>query len=187
MFDDLKLRMRTSEEGCIPYLYLDSVGLVTCAVGHMVPSAEAMDAIPMIHADGSTATADEARAEWDAVKALTPNLLPGYYEARTTLRLTDATIGAIQDADVEEIYRELLHYFPDLASYPEPAQEAIVDYGFEGPAKMQSNAPKLCAAILARDWPTAAAQSHRVGIQDSRNVAIAGMFMQAAGTSDQAT
>ena len=180
MLDALKLRLRTSEEGCINHLYLDGVGLVTCAVGHMVPTAEAMDAIPMVHADGTPATNDEKRAEWQAVKSLAPNMAPGFYAARTMLRLTDATIDQLQDSDVAEIYRELLHWFPDLASYPEPAQEAIVDYGFEGPAKMHAGAPKLCAAILAQDWPAAAVESHRVGIQDSRNVAIAGLFTQAA-------
>jgi GH24 family phage-related lysozyme (muramidase) len=58
MFEDLKARLR-QHEGVVPHLYLDTLGLVTCGVGHMVPSPDAMDGIAMVRTDGTVATTAE--------------------------------------------------------------------------------------------------------------------------------
>lgn len=179
MLEDLKARLKGSEEGCLPYLYLDGLGLVTCAVGHMVPSAEAMDAIPMVR-DGSPVSNEEKRAEWVKVKTLQAGMLPRWYAAHTALRLAPGADDALLDADLAEFERELRHYIPGFDTYPEPAQEAILDMAFGGVGTLVGHFPHLVAAVRARNWAECAKQCHRTQVQESRNQAIAGLFLEAA-------
>jgi GH24 family phage-related lysozyme (muramidase) len=47
---------------------------------------------------------------------------------------------------------------------------ALVDMGFNiGIPKLKSNFPNFNAAVNRGDWPTAAVESHRTGLDDSRN------------------
>jgi hypothetical protein len=48
----------------IPHLYLDTLGLVTCDVGQMIPSPEAMAGIEMVCSTGERATIEQRLAEW---------------------------------------------------------------------------------------------------------------------------
>ena len=184
MFEDLKARLR-QHEGVVPHLYLDTLGLVTCGVGHMIPSPDAIAGIDMIRPDGTVATPEEKTAEWHKVKGLKPAMLPPYYEESTTLRMTPAAVDALQDADVAGFKSALAHLLPGLAQFPEPAQEALLDMAFQlGAGGLMSKFPHLALAAKARDWQACADQCHRAGIQEWRNTATADLFRRAAEVSN---
>ena len=180
MFDGLKARLR-KHEGVIPYLYLDTLGLVTCAVGHMVPTAEAMAGIEMVQPSGEAVSLADRQAEWEHVKSLEPAKLPAYYEQRTTLRMTPEAIDGLQCSDVAEFEAELCRLLPGFGQFPEPAQEALLDMAFElGGGGLMHKFPHLILAVKARDWNACAANCHRAGIQEWRNTDTADLFKQAA-------
>jgi len=184
MFEDLKARLR-QHEGVVPHLYLDTLGLVTCGVGHMIPSPEAIAEIEMVRRDGTAATREEKTAEWHLVKGLKPAMLPHYYEERATLRMTQAAVDALQDADVAGFQSALAHLLPGFTQFAEPAQEALLDMAFQlGAGGLMSKFPHLALAAKAQDWQACADQCHRAGIQEWRNTATADLFRRAAGVSN---
>jgi GH24 family phage-related lysozyme (muramidase) len=187
MFEDLKARLR-QHEGVVPHLYLDTLGLVTCGIGHMIPSSDAIAGIEMIRFDGTAATPEEKTAEWRLVKGLKPAMLPPYYEERTTLRVTPRAVDVLQDADVASFQSAIAHLLPGFAQFPEPAQEALLDMAFQlGAGGLMSKFPHLALAAKARDWQACADQCHRAGIQEWRNTATADLFRRAAEVSNAIT
>ena len=186
MFEDLKARLR-QHEGVVPHLYLDTRGLVTCGVGHMIPSPEAMAGIEMVRIDGTPATPEGKIAEWHLVKGLKPAMLPHYYEERTTLRMTLAVIDELQDADVAGFQAALTRQLTGFIESPEPAREALLDMAFQlGAGGLMSKFPHLALAAKAQDWQACAEQCHRAGIQEWRNTATADLFRRAAEVSNAA-
>ena len=179
MLEELKERLR-EHEGVVPNLYLDTLGLVTCGVGHMIPNANAMAGIPMVRSDSSEASLADKVTEWYRVKHLEPARLPAYYEANTTLRMTPGAITSLQDNDVDGFRQGLRSSLPGFDAFPEPAQEALLDMAFQlGARGLVDKFPHLVASVKARDWKTCAAECHRAGIQDWRNAATADLFRHA--------
>ena len=182
MLDDLKQRLR-QHEGVINHLYLDSLGLVTCGVGHMIDSPSRMAGVEMVCQDGTTATLDEKITEWNAVGILQPAHLPPFYEARTKLRMTPEFIEALLDSDVQGFAGLLARLIPGFDTFPGPAQEALLDMAFQlGAGGLVTKFPHLMSAVKARDWNACAENCHRAGIQEWRNTATADLFKQAANT-----
>ncbi len=180
MLEELKARLR-QHEGVVPHLYLDTLGLVTCGVGHMIPNANAMAGVPMVQPGGAEASLVDKVTEWYRVKHLEPARLPAYYAANTTLRMTPEAITDLQDSDVAAFQQALRSLLPGFDQFPEPAQEALLDMAFNLGAKgLVDKFPHLIAAVNARDWQTCAAQCHRAGIQEWRNVATSELFGRAA-------
>ncbi len=183
MLEELKARLR-EHEGVVPHLYLDTLGLVTCGVGHMIPGQVAMAGIPIVHPRGTEATLIDKIAEWQRAKLLEPARLPEYYTANTRLRMTPEAITALQDSDVASFQQAPRSLLPGFDEFPEPAQEALLDMAFQLGAKgLIEKFPHLATAVKASDWQTCAAECHRAGIQEWRNVATADLFRQATDSA----
>ncbi len=75
-------------EGCVPYMYLDVLGLVTVGVGNLVDPITLAQALPLrfknrpgIAAPGSPATPDQIAAEWQTSQeqsGSSESTLPGF-------------------------------------------------------------------------------------------------------------
>ena len=183
MLEELKARLR-EHEGVVPHLYLDTLGLVTCGVGHMIPNANAMAGIPMVLSSGDASSLADKVTEWYRVKHLEPARLPAYYAANATLRMTPEAIAALQDEDVEAFQQGLRSLLPGFDQFPETAQEALLDMAFQLGAKgLIDKFPHLVTSVKAHDWRTCALQCHRAGIQEWRNVATADLFRHALDSS----
>lgn len=164
----------------IPHLYLDTLGLVTCGVGHMVPTPGAMAGIEMVCGSGLTATQAQKEAEFAHVKGLEASKLPAYYAQRTILRMSPAAIDALQESDVAAFDAALRGLIWGFENLPEPAREALLDMAFQlGAGGLVSKFPHLMAAVKARDWNACAENCHRAGIQEWRNTATADLFRKA--------
>lgn len=179
MLDGLKKRLR-EHEGVIPHMYLDTLGYVTAAVGHLLSTVEMACHLPWVHPDGTRASIEEVTAEFNAVLALDKAKLPSYYEQRTKLRLLEDGIDQTLDADVEIMTKGVTHYFPNFSTFPEPAQEALLDMAFQlGPSGLVNKFPNLTAAVKEQKWDLCATRCHRAGIQEWRNKATVDLFSQA--------
>lgn len=168
----LKPKVLPAFEGNIPWPYLDTVGLVTTGVGHMIPDVDAMLKIPwfIVHTD-TPATEDEVRAAW-AVLIGEPQAMPAsFYGPVTKIRL--APEWPMQDA-TDRLQNE---YLPAVAehvegfdSFPLAAQAVFLDFQYNVKNFSHPDVFKhMKAAALQGNWQEAANQCHRVGLQQSRN------------------
>ena len=180
MFEALKARLK-QHEGVIPYLYLDSLGIVTTGVGHALFTAAYAVHLPFMRPSSLMASSDDILAEYNAVRQLKSDELPGYYEIRTTLRLSGAAIDDLLDQDVVTLQHDLTAFLPGLPTYPAPAQEALLDMAFQlGAHGLVEKFTHMIADVMAQNWPACADNCHREGIAQWRNDATKQLFLQAA-------
>lgn len=194
MLEELKERLR-DHEGVIPHMYLDTLGYVTAAVGHLLADVEAAKKLPFLRgvsgldgAAGTPATPEEIEFEFNAVKAMKPAMLPEFYRARTMLRLPADAIDILLDQDVAGFAGTMEKLLPGFGAFPETAQEALLDMAFQlGAGGLMQKFPHLILAVKARDWNACAVNCHRTGIQEWRNTATAGLFKRSAKVTNNAT
>jgi GH24 family phage-related lysozyme (muramidase) len=181
--EGLRARLRV-EEGNVPWLYLDSLGLVTVGVGHLVTSVASAAMLPFALPSGGAAGAAAICREYDQVQVLEAGQLTGYYALRTTLRLSQAAIDGLLDADLASLALALEHRLRGFVGYPAPAREALLDMGFQlGPSGLLDKFPRMCAAAANGEWAVCAEECHSLGISEARNQARVALFQQAAGIS----
>ncbi len=170
-----------TQEGVVPHMYLDTVGLVTVGVGRMLESVADAQTLPFIVRGTKVAAGPGAIGlEWQAVKNLEAGRLASYYEQFTNLELPDAAINTELVKDIEEFSAALRVKFPGLNLYPDHAQLALLDLAYSmGAHELVAGYPKLCAAAEIQDWKTCAAECTRAGVAPSRNEACAALFRAA--------
>src|ERR1700730_16912523 len=80
-------------EGCVPWMYRDTVGKVTVGVGLMLPDAKAAAALPFL-VGGRAARQEEIAAEYALVDAMAMGRASTFYKTPSPLVLTQQTIDA---------------------------------------------------------------------------------------------
>lgn len=170
MFEALKERLKEQEEGNVPWMYLDSLGYVTVGVGHLLATSEMAVLLPFRLGSGVAAGPEAIRKEYGAVRELEPGKPPGYYAAHTRLRLVQGAIDVLLEADVAAMHQRLGTLVPELAGFPAPAIDALLDMAFQlGPHGLVSKFPGLMDAVKAHDWTACAGFCHSTGTQETRN------------------
>jgi GH24 family phage-related lysozyme (muramidase) len=165
-------------EGAVPHMYRCTGGDVTVGMGHAITTSD--EAVKLDwQIDGQAATPAEVIADFGKVAAAPKGNLAKFYEAFSNCRLSTEYINSLAAKDIDAFESGLIKAFPRWDSYPEPAQEALFDMGFNLGIGGLEKFVKLRAAIDAEDWATAALESHRQGISEARNQAIAALFRQA--------
>lgn len=164
-------------EGSFPFLYLDTAGLVTCGLGHMIPNLAWSLKIPWQPNDPATIAND-----FNVVAAMPKGRLPVFYEEATVCRLPAG--WAEQDAE-QRLENE---YLPPLQalfsagafdSFPLPAQVALLDMAYNLGIGGLKEYVHMLAACAGGDWNKAAAECHRNGISQERNDWCAAKFKAA--------
>ena len=157
-------------EGCVPWMYLDTVGKVTVGIGMMLPSGLAADALPFVSGERS-ATATEIGAEFARVSAMTKGRVAKFYAKSGGLRLSQETIDDRLRGTLEGFEGYLRRYLPTYDELPDAAKIALLDMVYNlGPGRLFAEYPRLIAAIEAGDWKAAAAASERRGPSPARNL-----------------
>lgn len=171
----------TGFEGAIPWMYLDSRGLVTAGVGHMIPDAKSAQALSFQDSSGQAASADAILADYNRVLGMTSNRASDFYKVSASLLLSEKAIAALLLANLQACDQSLRSHFVHYDTFPAPAKLALLDMVFNlGAAKLFGTYPHFCAAVSAGDWNTAAAQCHREGPGQARNHWTAQQFQLAA-------
>ncbi len=161
------------------YMYEDTTGNVTVGVGNMLPNATAAQSLAFVRRPNPTAkppvlpgpaTAAEIKTDFDSFNQQPAGRPATYYKQFTKLDLPDKAIDDLLSARVRDFTLTLLTTFTDFNTYPEEACASIFDMAFNlRIGKLTSQFPSFCTAAKDKDWAKAAAQCHRLGIQDSRN------------------
>ncbi len=148
-------------EGIVLTMYVDSIGLITTAMGNLIDPIESALAVPFMRADGSAATRQEIAAEWRLLKSKKSELAKGGWVPASKLcklKLTPAGVTQVVSAKFDEMARDLRKRFPDFKEWPADAQLATLSLSWA--AGQHFNFPKLEAALRERDFKTAVKECH---------------------------
>jgi GH24 family phage-related lysozyme (muramidase) len=180
-------------EGNVPHFYLDARGNVTCGIGHLV--AEPISAYEIEWQD--TPSDLDINADFAAIQKSRPGHAPSYYRAIAKLTLADGwALRDCADRLARVYWPGLCDIFGagQLATFPVPAQAALLDMCYNLGAYKLESFHRLIAAcaggifacllrVGAMRFPCcgvcAAAQCHRLGVQESRNAWTVARFVEA--------
>lgn|SRR5262249_16520206 len=178
---DYIAKLKKDFEGDYDFMYLDSKGNVTIGVGILLANAGAAKSAGITFKNrttGKTATPAEIEKDYNSVKAASKGMIASKYKKFTQL---DATGGldARLKKELTQAKSDAKSYYPDFDKLPDGAQWALVDMAFNLGGTGLKQFVKLKAALdkamqskAKEDWEAAAKESHRSGIQSSRNDAI---------------
>jgi len=180
---DQSLAQLKSFEGCVPWMYRDTVGRVTVGVGLMLPSAAAACALPF-QAVGAAATAEQIAAEFARVDAMAMGKLPSFYRAAGSLELPELVIDEKLSAVLAGFEATLRAGLAGYDKLPDGVKMALLDMAYNlGPEGLLKGYPKMIRAVETGAWAEAAAESARGGINAARNAWTRQQMMSAvAGT-----
>ncbi len=139
-------------EGGVANWYNDIRGLTTIAYGDLCNTPAEAAALPMVHPDGTFATASEKVAGWQRVHSDPQASFLGwrYAATLTPLRLPRSGMAALALRKLDQNDVAAIGRFPDWESYPACAQMALHSLWWAcGPA---AHFPRLYSAVAARDW-----------------------------------
>lgn len=176
-------------EAFINWMYLDSVSKVTIGYGTMLPNSEAAVGVDLRHPNKKPATADEKRAEWRRVQAISPAGTDRNYSAQSYRK--DAQLFIMQsEADrlrllkLDAFIVELGNIYPRFNSLPEDAQVALMDMvynlGGAGITKKFKNFTRAINDPKGPDWKRAAQESNRPQLSVERNKEVRELLLSAA-------
>jgi GH24 family phage-related lysozyme (muramidase) len=173
-------------EGCVPWMYRDTVGKVTVGVGLLLPDAKSAATLPFL-LDGRPATPAEIAAEFTRIDAMAVGRLPAFYRGPTSLELTQETIDARLSTIREGFETNLRTQIPHYEGLPDGVKMALLDMIYNlGPAGLFKGFPHLMAAVEAGSWAQAAACCMRRGPSPERNAWTRDQFLSAVVTTIKA-
>jgi len=184
---DQSLTQLKSFEGCVPWMYRDSVGKATVGVGLMLPDAAAACALPFQTADGGAATAEQIGAEYARVEALAMGKLPSFYRAAGSLELPETTIDEKLSAVLTSFEATLRAKLTGYDALPDGVKMALLDMAYNlGPTGLLEGYPRMIHAVETGAWALAASECARGGINAARNAWTRQQMMSAVVGAIQA-
>jgi GH24 family phage-related lysozyme (muramidase) len=173
-------------EGCVPWMYRDTVGKITVGVGLMLPDPKAAQALPFV-LGARPATPEEIAAEYTRVDTLPLGRASAFYKSPTALELTQQTIDAKLTSVLEGFEADLRTQLPHYDTLPDSVKMALLDMIYNlGPAGLFKGFPHLIAAVDAGAWAQAAERCIRRGPSAARNAWTREQFLDAVVTSIKA-
>jgi hypothetical protein len=164
-------------------MYLDKIGNVTVAVGELLATVEAAQALPFVTPARTYATREEIAVAYQRVRNIGPGRRATDYRFAAELVLADDTINAMLGRRVDLCTAELRHDFPGFDGFPDVVKPALLDMDLNlGETRLRGTFPHFDAAVLRTppDWRTAAAECHRQDIGQIRNNWTRDQFLAAA-------
>jgi GH24 family phage-related lysozyme (muramidase) len=173
-------------EGCVPWMYRDTVGKVTVGVGLMLPDSKTAQTLPFVLGTRA-ATPDEISAEYARVDAMTLGRASSFYKTPTSPELTQQTIDAELSSVLERFEADLRTEFPHYDTLPDGVKMALLDMIYNlGPAGLFKGFPHLISAIQTGAWAQAAEHCMRRGPGSTRNNWTRQQFLSAVVGTIQA-
>ncbi len=167
-------------EGCVPWMYLDTVGKVTVGVGTMLPGPPAAAALPFQIA-GVATSAEQIVAEFHRVAAMPAGRLPAFYHQGNSPQLAMNSIEDQLRSVLAAFEADLRQHLPHFDALPDRAKLALLDMAYNlGVMGLVHGYPRLLAAVAAGNWTAAAAECLRHGISSERNAWTRLEFLAAA-------
>lgn len=165
-------------EGSIPWMYRDTVGKVTVAVGLMLPNEAAAQRLPLMIGE-RRATEAEIAIEFARVNALAKAHPASFYREKGGLELRQTDIDSLLRVVLVGFEDELRVHLHGYDAMPDGVKLALLDMAYNlGPAGLVHGYPQLLKAIGRGAWAQAAAASVRRGPSAARNKWTREMFLE---------
>jgi len=178
--DDSVAQLRIFE-GVIPWMYLDTRGLVTVGVGEMLAAVAAAQALPFIDGSGNPVAPDIIVAEYNRVAGLPMGQAAGTYRANASPILADASIDNLLMGRVRDFDQQLSAKFANYAAFPDPARLGLLDMIYNlGPRGLFVGYPTFMGCVNNENWTGAAGECYRNGPSPARNDWTRQQFLAAA-------
>ncbi|MBH04679.1 MAG: hypothetical protein CMP08_11265 [Xanthomonadales bacterium] len=172
-------------EGFARHMYLDTRANVTIGTGLLLASADAAVAADLGFTErqtGAPATDAAVRNDYDAVAGAPPaRYPPSQYLPYTDLVASLAALNDELAARVDTARNDARAYDARFDDYPASVRYGLLDLAFNLGRPGLLEYRRLRAALHEGDWASAAEQSYRYGVQDTRNQAIARWIRAATG------
>lgn len=166
-------------EGCVPWMYLDTVGKVTVGVGVMLPDAASATGLPFRTA-GRVATVEEIRAEFARVSGMPAGRAAAFYRCIREMELEQAAIDSRLRIVLQGFEGNLRSALAEYASLPDAVKMALLDMAYNlGPAGLLKGYPRMIEAVEQGAWAQAAAACLRRGPSAERNAWTRQQFLSA--------
>jgi GH24 family phage-related lysozyme (muramidase) len=170
-----------SFEGSVPYMFRSLNGMVVIGVGHSLYSSMDAQALPFVDGNtGAPATPEQIENAFGVVASAPIGAGVTSYAKLTALRLPDAEVERLLDADLADLKASMARAFPAWGTYPEPAQLAMMDMAFHLGISGLRKYTQLLLAADRGDWAVCAEQSHVRGVSDVWNELWKALFREAA-------
>jgi hypothetical protein len=178
--DSIALLRSPSFEGSVSWMYLDSRGNVTCAVGQLLATAADACSLPF-HLDGMPASYADIIDDWKRVKAMAPGHSPSYYHSDSSPILSGPDIANLLRSRVVGFDSQLAKRFAGWDDFPEEVKLALLDMEFNLGDGGEAKYTHMNASVVAEDWAAASTQCYRHGPDAERNIWCENQFRKAAG------
>ena len=177
--DAEKLEWFAKQEGNIPHMYLDTVGVVTVGIGTALFTAGDASALAFV-TRGTTVTADAGtiEAEWAEVKKQVKGKLAESYKPFTRLDLPPEEVSRKFNEHIATFEEKLKAKWSGYPDFPTPAQLGLLDMIYN--LGSFADFPSFVAAVNRENWIEAANQCRRRGPSESRNRETKELFESAA-------
>jgi GH24 family phage-related lysozyme (muramidase) len=121
-------------EGDVPFMYLDSKGLVTVGIGNLLRTVEPAKLLPFVNAStGNRATEADIVTAYNAVSAMPPKLGWRRYKLNPSIELTPETSRQLALSRLEsEFLPALRRAYPEFDYYPTSAHRFMIDMAYNG-------------------------------------------------------
>ncbi|MBW2647435.1 MAG: hypothetical protein JRE23_14925 [Deltaproteobacteria bacterium] len=178
------IKKRTIElEGKVSHMYLDTKGKVTVGIGAMLIDLNAAKKLGLVTRDKkSKVTPKQIEDDYNSVKKQPKGKIASAYKKHTKLDLPETEIDALFRAHVKDFKSQLRSKFSGFDTFPEEAQEALLDMAFNlGAHALKTKWPKLNQeGIDKKDWKAAAKHCNRPDVSLKRNNMVKELFEKAA-------
>lgn len=98
-------------EGKISHMYLDSKGLVTVGVGHLLKDLGSAQKLNFKKSNNLPAPKDEIKTDYETVKKQAKNRFASFYKKHVKLKLLDLDINTLTNKHIDSFEGELKKYF----------------------------------------------------------------------------
>jgi GH24 family phage-related lysozyme (muramidase) len=176
----------TLYEGRVPWLYLDTVKLVTFGLGNMVDAGSSITDFgitrPWRTLAGELVNEAAIRADFARVQARTDLADNGgfAFESVARLRLRDADIDEAMWVTADRYWVTLAGQLPDLEEWPADAQLALLNMAWNlGPNFLGAGWPNFTAGAKAGDFVKCANECMR-SVKAKRDYRNRSLFYHAA-------
>jgi GH24 family phage-related lysozyme (muramidase) len=172
-------------EGIVPWMYLDTKGFVTVAVGELLANPASALALAFVDANNQPSTPDAVQSEYSRVSTLPPGRYPAaFYRTLASPTLPHPAIDALLLNQLTHFDTQLSQRFRDYLTFPDPAKLGLLDMVYNlGVTGLFRGFPTFMNYVQDQNWAAAATQCHRNGPSLQRNDWTRQQFLAAAASA----
>ncbi|HJX95666.1 MAG TPA: hypothetical protein VJ324_08620 [Candidatus Acidoferrum sp.] len=172
-------------EGVVPWMYLDTKGFVTVAVGELLATPAHALALAFVDANNQPSTAAAIQAEYTRVSALSPGKFPAaFYRSPLSPTLPHPAVDALLARHLTFFDTQLNQRLPNYSVFPDAAKLGLLDMIYNlGVTGLFNGFPSFMSYVQNQNWAGAATQCLRNGPSPQRNDWTRQQFLAAAAAA----